>query len=153
MNSDTQKAGWLLLCMAPVINAPLVGTCPRTKGYRVQCHLSIFICLCYISVLVYFSCWCSCVYLCLIWVAAVCWHPANGYIENMMQWRREMEMYCMRCEADWCICKTVLRQGNSLYHAISSKLAGLYLPQRLSSVQCAASICRHKFVFGTVCSS
>ena len=36
--------------MAPVINALLAGSRPRTKGYRVQCHLSLFLCLCYCSV-------------------------------------------------------------------------------------------------------
>lgn len=57
MKSDIQKNPkhtewqWLPLCVAPVIFTLLAGSCPRTKVYRVHCHLSIFICLCYFSVL------------------------------------------------------------------------------------------------------
>lgn len=52
MNPNHTEWQWLPLCMAPVIFTLLAGSCPRTKGYRVHCHLSIFICLCYFSVAV-----------------------------------------------------------------------------------------------------
>lgn len=49
--SDTHMSVWLPVCVAPAVKTLLVGSSLRSKGYRVQHHLFIFICLCYFSVL------------------------------------------------------------------------------------------------------
>lgn len=100
INSDTEKAALY------GINTVSAGSCPRTKGYGVQRHLSIFICLfrgLYISAVVVGVVVCT---LCLIWDAfsngmltsnygyMLHWNPSR------LSWRQDMEISHIRCEAD-----------------------------------------------------
>lgn len=69
------------LCMAPMRNTILVGSCPRTKGYWVQCHLSIFICtfrVMYTSAVVVGLVVCAIYVWSQLFSTAECWHKTMG---------------------------------------------------------------------------